>query len=202
MQGIYLDTDGSLLTALPNEVKAQLPWGVGVGGTTWHSAVNSQLLDPAECVYVRGAHTSNNGALCNPALTFRWAARRPGRLRAWSAGDCNPLLELALCRVTRYRPCLHPFGVCDVVTFRPCRRVMLNSHTPDSIKFRDLLVTNETSQRTSIVKFSKYNEQGYQFTVATKRDYWLHWDQDVRVDPETVRCGLIHAQYRPWKHHL
>jgi hypothetical protein len=64
---------------------------------------------------------------------------------------------------------------------------MLNNHSPDSLMFRSLLVTNETSQRTSIVKFSKYNEFGYQFTVATGRDYWLHWDQDVRVDPDTVR---------------
>jgi hypothetical protein len=61
---------------------------------------------------------------------------------------------------------------------------MLNNHVPSTIKFRDLLVTNETSMRTSIVHFTNYNELGYQFTVATNRDYWLHWDQDVRVDPE------------------
>ncbi len=28
-----------------------------------------------------------------------------------------------------------------------------------------------------------YNEQGYQFTVATQRTYWVHWVSPYRVDP-------------------
>ena len=47
MQGIYNDSDGSLLNAgsLP---AALLPTGFALGaGATWHSAVNNDLFDPA-----------------------------------------------------------------------------------------------------------------------------------------------------------
>ncbi len=44
---------------------------------------------------------------------------------------------------------------------------------------------------TSWVNFTKYNEDGYQFTVPTKRDYYLFWDIDYRVDPVAVsHCSL------------
>ena len=68
---MYLDTDGSLLnsqTLTPD----LLPAGVASGaGATWHSAVNSELFNPDECVYVRNRTTSNNGAWCSASLTFR-----------------------------------------------------------------------------------------------------------------------------------
>ena len=47
LQGIYNDSDGSLLNAgsLP---AALLPTGFALGaGATWHSAVNNDLFDPA-----------------------------------------------------------------------------------------------------------------------------------------------------------
>jgi hypothetical protein len=99
-QGVFLDTDGSLLSALPDSIKSQLSWGVGVPGTTWHSAINSELFDPAECVYVRGAHTSNNGALCSPALTFRCACGRATRGAGSdprSAVPCEAVLHVLGC---------------------------------------------------------------------------------------------------------
>jgi hypothetical protein len=73
-QGVFLDTDGSLLNAdtLPAGL---LPSGWSLGpGASWHSAVENDMFNPDECVYVRGSTapgTSNDGALCSPALTFR-----------------------------------------------------------------------------------------------------------------------------------
>ncbi|KAG2432951.1 hypothetical protein HXX76_008679 [Chlamydomonas incerta] len=138
-QGVYLDTDGSLINSqnLPPELMAALPWSLATPGGTWHSAVESELFDPAECVYVRGTATANNGAICSPDLIFR--------------------------------------------------RIMLNEHLPTSIEFRDLRVTSLATNRTSLVHFTKYNEKGYQFTAATHRDYWLHWESPFRVDPTTAR---------------
>ncbi|KAG2448780.1 hypothetical protein HYH02_006132 [Chlamydomonas schloesseri] len=156
-QAVYLDTDGSLINAqnLPPEIMSALPWRSAAGGT-WHSAVESELFDPAECVYVRGEQTANNGALCSPDLVFR--------------------------------------------------RIMLNEHLPDSIEFRDLRVTSVATNRTSLVHFTKYNEKGYQFTAATRRDYWLHWESPFRVDPTTARFhkmdlmnnsdGWIHMSFK------
>jgi hypothetical protein len=31
-----------------------------------------------------------------------------------------------------------------------------------------------------------YNEQGYQFTVATQRPYWISWVSPFRVDPSRL----------------
>ena len=36
-----------------------------------------------------------------------------------------------------------------------------------------------------MVNMTKYNEMGYQFTVATGRDYWVHWELPYRLDPDT-----------------
>ena len=71
------------------------------------------------------------------------------------------------------------------------RRVMLNNHQPDALVFRDLLVTSELTNRTSRVHFTKYNEMGYQFTVATRRNYWLHWDTPMELNPSRVYLHKI-----------
>jgi hypothetical protein len=60
---------------------------------------------------------------------------------------------------------------------------MLNGHQPDALAFRDLLLTSAATNRTSVVHFTHYNDQGYQFTAPAGRAYWLHWDTPVRVDP-------------------
>lgn len=69
-QGIYLDTDGTLINganlALPAEVAASPPFPLTSKGITFHSAVESQLFDPSECVYL-----PHSGAICKPELTFR-----------------------------------------------------------------------------------------------------------------------------------
>ncbi|KAG2491954.1 hypothetical protein HYH03_009686 [Edaphochlamys debaryana] len=139
-QGVYQDLDGTLLNAATIPASL-LPAGWALGpGATWHSAVDSELFDPAECVYLRSAANAaaapitNDGAICSSALTFR--------------------------------------------------RIMLNNHGPDALKFKDLRVTSLATNRTSVVHFTKYNEDGYQFTVPTGRDYWVHWDTPDRVDPE------------------
>lgn len=58
--------------------------------------------------------------------------------------------------------------------------------TPTLLPFslgRDLLVTSDITNRTSRVHFTNYNEDGYQWTVATMRNYWLHWDTPFGLDP-------------------
>lgn len=65
--GYFLDTDGTLLnpSTLP---PADLPAGWSLGpGCTLHSAVETDLFDVPECVYL----TTSNGAYCKPDLTFR-----------------------------------------------------------------------------------------------------------------------------------
>jgi hypothetical protein len=66
--------------------------------------------------------------------------------------------------------------------------------------------------RSSAAMYSKENEAGYQFTVATRREYWLHWDLPQRVDPDrfTLRkmdpvnaqdyllFSARETQVRPW----
>ncbi|GIL91633.1 hypothetical protein Vretifemale_19242 [Volvox reticuliferus] len=137
-QGIFLDTDGTLLNnkTLPSSLLPDPGTNVNLGpGATWHSAVESELFNPVECKYVRDTRTSNNAAYCSNTLTFR--------------------------------------------------RVMLHGHTPSSILYTDLLLTSVATNRTSLVHFTKYNELGYQFTVPTKRNYWVHWNMPFRIDPDT-----------------
>lgn len=76
-QGVYLDTDGTLLSSasLPAAIQPAvlgLGWSLGPGAT-WHSGVDNNMLDPSECIYARDPSlpTSNNGIICTPALTFR-----------------------------------------------------------------------------------------------------------------------------------
>jgi hypothetical protein len=49
-------------------------------------------------------------------------------------------------------------------------------------------VVDETLNTSSRVEFTVYNEQGYQFTVATQRPHWVSWISPFRVDP--VRLTL------------
>ena len=81
------------------------------------------------------------------------------------------------------------------------KRIMLNNHRPNALLNRDLQVTDLAAPRsgtpagapaplqayrTANVTFSKYNELGYQFLVATgsSRSFWLHWQLPQRVDPD------------------
>eukprot|EP00798_Chlamydomonas_sp_ICE-L_P008885 gene8886-3764_t len=142
-QGIFYDTDGTLLNSdtLPSDL---LPTNFQLGaGASWHSAIDNELFNPAECTYVDKQHTSNRGAFCSPRLS-------------------------------------------------PFRRIMLNSHTPhnqegavNNLEYRDLLVTDVQTNRTSTVHFIVYNEDGYQFTVPTGREYEVHWKSPYRMDAVT-----------------
>ncbi len=76
--------DGTLINAGTLDLPAAAPpppFPLTAPGITYHSAVDSQLFDPAECAYV-----DNGGAICKPELAFRrWAlppqlaAARPWR---------------------------------------------------------------------------------------------------------------------------
>ncbi|GFR40478.1 hypothetical protein Agub_g1045 [Astrephomene gubernaculifera] len=63
------------------------------------------------------------------------------------------------------------------------RRVMLNDHQPEVLTAKNLVVVSLATNRSSRVHQTHYNEDGYQFTVATGRDYWLQWDMPYRLDP-------------------
>jgi hypothetical protein len=66
-QGIYLDTDGSLINQNTLD-SSDLPTGWNLGpGVTYHSAVESDLFDQPECVYIN----NGNAAYCKPDLAFR-----------------------------------------------------------------------------------------------------------------------------------
>lgn len=54
-----------------------------------------------------------------------------------------------------------------------------------ALEFKDLVVVALATNRTSVVPYTMDNEKGYQFTVATGRDYWVQWDINYRLDPET-----------------
>ena len=41
------------------------------------------------------------------------------------------------------------------------------------------LATSRTMSLPSLLTLNS----GYQFTVATGRDYWLHWETPARIDP-------------------
>jgi hypothetical protein len=77
------------------------------------------------------------------------------------------------------------------------RRIMLNSHSPWSLHFRDLLLTDATTNATTPIMFTAYNEEGYQFTVPAdaNRTYWLHWTGPP-VDPTQIMCARPGAEAR------
>jgi hypothetical protein len=70
-QGVFLDTDGTLLPAsvLPPGTSPApgAGWAVGTPGVTLHSPVNNNMFDPVDCVYM----ASGVGVLCRPSLVFR-----------------------------------------------------------------------------------------------------------------------------------
>ncbi|KAK3258451.1 hypothetical protein CYMTET_32501, partial [Cymbomonas tetramitiformis] len=77
------------------------------------------------------------------------------------------------------------------------RRVMINGHKPSSvIKFYNLNVSRwqDGALRMDSIPFSKYNDQGYQFTVvAGGRDYELSWATPYRVDPRAYQAHDMEA---------
>ncbi len=45
---------------------------------------------------------------------------------------------------------------------------------------------DEATNGSSSIAFSKYNENGYQMTLAAQRTYWVSWEGAVRVDPTSA----------------
>ena len=100
-QGIYLDTDGTLLnsnTLAPSLLPAGIPTGAGA---TWHSAVDNQLFNSSDCVYVSTTGASNGGAWCSPALTFRRMMVRRLTLFSWPVD--SPAQQIRMVRLAVYR---------------------------------------------------------------------------------------------------
>ncbi len=91
-QGVFQDTDGSLINAqnIPPELVANASFPLGQPNMTWHSAVESTLFDPAECVYVYNSVISNQAAFCSNRLVYRRVMLNqhtpPGERGAGSAG--------------------------------------------------------------------------------------------------------------------
>eukprot|EP00775_Hariotina_reticulata_P007195 gene7195-7409_t len=152
-QGIFVDTDGSLINPVTMKAPAGAFLGAGwsltdcrsvlgaasdydirskaipLGGCSAHSSAGNNLFRPEECFSLSPA----NGMVCRPGITYR--------------------------------------------------RVMLNNHAPQALAFRDLIVRDVETNRSSVCHQSKYNEMGYVFTAAVGRTYWVHWAIPYRVDP-------------------
>ncbi|KXZ47884.1 hypothetical protein GPECTOR_32g497 [Gonium pectorale] len=129
---------------------------------------------------------------------FPWPVGAPGA--TWHSAVENELFDPVECTYVRGVRTSNDGAFCspDLIF----RRVMLNQHTPSAIMFRDLLVTSVATNRTSVVHFTKYNEDGYQFTAATRRDYWVHWDTVYRADPDVFRLHKLDPMDRVtgWMH--
>jgi hypothetical protein len=160
-QGVFLDVDGTLATSAVlgthNAPAAGTGWALGNAGITLHSGIDTDLFRPSECAYL---------------------ARRAG-------GAADPTFGVACSPALRFK------------------RVMLNGHAPNTLLTWPLQVTDLASPRSSSdggsgspavaqalrtanVTFSHYNEEGYQFMVASgpQRSYWVHWALPQRVDPD------------------
>ena len=73
------------------------------------------------------------------------------------------------------------------------RRMLLGGHSPRSIFYDTLTVTDIATNTSTVVPFSKDNEFGYMFTLPTKNDYWLHWHKVPRTDPTAFVLHKIDA---------
>lgn len=162
-QGIYEDTDGSLLsaaqlstylsypaafpaaanttTAAPGSTAAVAPppWA----GSTFHSAINNTLFEPSECVYLRGAAawpSSNTAAVCAPRVG-------------------------------------------------PFRRLHV-AVAPATIGSTEMVVVNAATNRSSVVPYVAVNEASYMVTLPTGgREFWIHWraPTGIRVDATSYK---------------
>lgn len=54
-----------------------------------------------------------------------------------------------------------------------------------------LLHVDIETNTTAISHQSKYNEQGYVFTAAVGRSYWVHWDIPYRLDPARLVAEIM-----------
>ena len=78
-QGVYVDTDGSFFKPgiVPQAFldHATAKGWKQVGGkfvdTTFHSAIDNQIFDENECLYVLNATTTNAGVFCDGNLRFK-----------------------------------------------------------------------------------------------------------------------------------
>jgi hypothetical protein len=78
------------------------------------------------------------------------------------------------------------------------RRTMLHGHQPNSIFFKNIYVTRESTNTSAYVYFQHYNEDGYMFNIPSQTSYYIHWDfydsqvnATVRVDPTSYQLHKI-----------
>lgn len=66
------DTDGTLFSnaTLPADLLSAMH-NFTRPGLTFHSAVNSTLFDPSECIIVRNSSVILEGAICSASVTWR-----------------------------------------------------------------------------------------------------------------------------------
>ncbi|KAG1658047.1 hypothetical protein FOA52_004206 [Chlamydomonas sp. UWO 241] len=68
------------------------------------------------------------------------------------------------------------------ITFR---RLMLNRASPGGLSGKDLIVTDDASNRSAVVPYQHYNDDGYMFVVPSGRGYTVRWDTPTRLDPSS-----------------
>ena len=155
----------------------------------------------------QGIYLDLDGTLATPAILGEHNAPAPAA--GWALGDAGITLHAGTV-TDLFRPgeCVYLKRSAGRAAFSPelgvaCspalrfRRIMVNQHAPAAIGVVPLQVTDLAAPaagaaqafRTANVSFSKYNEQGYQFTVPVGegRGFWLHWLLPQRVDPDALR---------------
>ena len=63
--------------------------------------------------------------------------------------------------------------------------MQLNAVTPATLAPYSINVIDVSTNRVSKVPYYFGNENGYMFTVAAGRDYYVNWDLEFRDDPLT-----------------
>ncbi len=70
VQGVWVDTDGTLLT--PDTLGVAPPgWQLGAGASLHSSLESSLFSNVSECLVLGGGASAADGAVCRPGLTFR-----------------------------------------------------------------------------------------------------------------------------------
>ena len=166
MQGIYLDTDGSLISnqTLPAallQAAAGVASSTGVNATL-HSGVGNVMFDPAQCIYYNSSFSAAAAAAVVVDATNTTASPRPGTLTPADSVWCSPN-----------------------VTFR---RLQYSSSDPTSAALggANINLVDLAANRSTVVPYIAA-EDGYIFTVAAGRGWLLYHDTPARVEVNQFR---------------
>ncbi|KAG1667228.1 hypothetical protein FOA52_009793 [Chlamydomonas sp. UWO 241] len=165
------------------------------GGATTHTAGIKWLQPSSETVQLSTWSWGHQGAFNDTDGTLLTALSLPPALRpsAWALGagaswhssvNNDIMTPGSECVYVREQTTSNDGMLC-----RPglnFRRVMLNRLKPTSLLFKNIFLTEQTTNRSSYVFFQHYNEDGYQFMVPATRNFHVSFDTLVRVDADAL----------------